>query len=63
MPTTTPSSVKTCSTVKPSRTSAPASAAASKSSWSSTVRLAQYATGASVVPGDPDSVKAPKSKA
>ena len=53
MPTTRPSSIRTSSTVKPSRISAPASAAASTSSLSSTVRRGQYATGASFVPGDP----------
>ena len=63
MPTMRPSSIRTSSTVKPSRISAPASAAASTSNLSSTVRLAQYATGASLVPGDPESVKGPKSNA
>src|SRR5947199_192560 len=47
MPTTRPSSIRTCSTVKPSRISAPASAAASTSSLSKTVRRGQYATGLS----------------
>ena len=49
------------STVKPSRISAPASAAASTSNLSRKVRRGQYATGASVVPGAPESVTGPKS--
>ena len=56
MPTTRPSSIRTSSTVKPSRISAPASAAASTSSLSRTVRRGQYATGASFVPGAPEIV-------
>ncbi len=62
-PTMRPSSTTSSSIVKPSRISAPASAAASTSSLSSTVRRAQYATGASVVPGEPASVNGPKSNA
>jgi hypothetical protein len=51
------------STVKPSRTSAPASAAPSTRILSSTVRRGQYATGESGVPGEPLIVNGPKSKA
>ena len=50
-------------TVNPSRTSAPASAAASTSTLSSTVRRGQYATGSSAVPGEPEIVNGPKSNA
>ena len=60
-PTTRPSSTTTSCTVNPSRTSAPASDAASTSSLSSTVRRGQYASGAAAVPGAPESVKGPKS--
>jgi hypothetical protein len=63
MPVTRPSSRTTSATVKPSRTSAPAAAAASTSSLSSTVRRGAYATGDASVPGAPASVIAPKSKA
>ena len=62
MPTARPSSIKTSSTVKPSRTSAPASAAASTSNLSSIVRRGQNATGDFSVPGEPEIVKGPKSK-
>jgi hypothetical protein len=46
---------------EPSRTSAPASAAASTSSRSSTVRRGPWATGVSSVPGAPESANGPKS--
>src|SRR3712207_688141 len=63
IPTTAPASVTSSLTVKPSRISAPDSAAASISSLSSTVRRGAYATGNSGVPGDPERVKGPKSNA
>jgi hypothetical protein len=56
-----PSATRTSSTVNPSRTSAPAAAAASSRILSSTVRRGAYATGECSVPGAPASVTGPKS--
>ncbi len=61
IPVTVPSVTSTSSTVKLSRTSAPAAAAASSRILSSTVRRGAYAYGASDVPGAPATVTGPKS--
>jgi AraC-like DNA-binding protein len=55
--------LKTSSTVKASRTSAPAFAAASSSNLSRIFRRGQNATAALSAPGEPEIVKGPKSKA